>query len=86
MQKGDIVYYARCLRESGIYEVCELKIRTINENWFVGTDSRSKQAFYFDIDKLNKTVFYDRKVALKKVKNAEKNKIIFSEEKYYEEY
>ena len=40
---------------------------------------------YKDIEKDN-NIFYDRKDAVKKVKEAEKNRKEISEEIYYEEY
>lgn len=86
MNKGDIVYYARTLKTSDIYEILELKIRTVEDTWFVGSDVRTKQAFLFDNECINKIVFTERKDALKKVKAEEKNRRKLSEEKFYEEY
>lgn len=34
----DIVYYARIIPTCNIYDVCELTIRTVNKDWFVGID------------------------------------------------
>ena len=42
---GDVVYYARIMPTLGIYDVCELKIRTITATYFVGMDKRDKRAF-----------------------------------------
>lgn len=87
LNKKGIVYYARMLPSSNIYDVLELKIRTVEKDWFVGIEKRDKQAFLFNNDQLNKVVFTDRKVALKLVQEAEKNKKkIVSNETYYEEY
>lgn len=87
LKKKDIVYYARILPSSGIYDIIELKIRTVEDDWFVGLDKRDKHAYLFQNDTINKTVFLDRKKALKKVKDAESNKKeTISEETFYEEY
>ena len=40
MKKKDILYYARIVPKTGIYEVCELLIRTVEERYFVGIDKR----------------------------------------------
>ena len=85
LKKKDVVYYARIIPTSGIYDVLELKIRTVEKDWFVGIEKRDKQAFLFENDTINKTVFKDRKKALKKVKDAELNKKEIINEECYEE-
>ena len=74
LKKKDVVYYTRILPSSNIYDVLELKIRTVEEDWFVGIEKRDKQAFLFENDTLNKSVFKDRNKALEVVKTAEANK------------
>lgn len=86
LKNKDVVYYTRILPSSNIYDVLELKIRTVEEDWFVGIEKRDKQAFLFQNTELNKTVFKDRKKALEKVKAAESNKKEINNETYYEEY
>ena len=86
MKKGDIVYFARILPRVGIYEVYDLKIRMVAETWFSATDNHIKQTFLFNNKDIEKTIFYDRKEALKTVKAAEKNKKEISTETYYEEF
>lgn len=87
MKKGDKLYYARILESVGMFEVIDLKIRTVEDTWFVGVDNRTKQSFLFGTKCLNNSVFLQRDEALQKVKNAEKHcKRRFSDEKYYEEY
>lgn len=73
MKKGDIVYHARILKNI-MYEVYELKIRTVEEDYFVGTEKSTRQAFIFKTSALNTTVFYDRKQALRVVREAEKKR------------
>lgn len=86
LKKRDDVYYARVIPSSGIYDICDLKIRTVEDDWFVGTDKKDKHAYLFKKSALNKTVFFDRKIALEIVKEAEKNKKTIAFETYYEEY
>lgn len=87
LNKGDIVYYTRILPSVGIYDLCELKIRTITDTYFVGVDKRDKQARLFGFNSIDDVIFDNRSVALYKVQQAEKNKKnTVSEETYYEEY
>lgn len=85
MKRLDTVYYARILDQVVTYEICELRIRTIEDDYFVGIDKRDKHAYLFSNDELNKKVFYNRSDALRIVKEAEKNKRVISNETYYEE-
>lgn len=87
IKKGTVVYYAQCLPTIGTFEILELKIRTIQDNWFVGTEKREKHTYMFYEKDLNKTIFLDRDEALDVVKEAEKNcKCKYSDETYYEEF
>ena len=65
--KNDVLFYARILPASGIYDVLELKIRTVESNWFVGIEKRDKQAFLFADTAIDKIIFADRNKALKVV-------------------
>ena len=85
LTKGQILFYARVIEPVGIYEVLELKIRTVEDTYFVGTEKTTKHAYLFGNSALNKLVFKDRKKALNIVKEAEKNKKEISSETYYEE-
>lgn len=86
LHKFDIVYHARILPSLGIYDLNELKIRTIADNYFVGVEKKEKKAFLFPYSSIGKTVFVNRKDALNKVKEAEENREVISTETYYEEY
>ena len=83
---GDIVYYARIMPTLGIYDVCELKIRTVTDTYFVGTDKRDKRAYLFSYNAVGKCIFSNRKDAVEKVIAAEENSPKVSKETYYEEY
>lgn len=86
LKKSDIVYYARIFPMLGIYEVEELKVRTVKEDYFVTVEKRTKRSYLFGYDVIGEDVFIERKDALAKVKLAEKNKKPISTETYYEEY
>ena len=87
LKKKDIVYYARIIPSSGIYDVYELIVRTVEDDWFVGLEKRDKQAFLFSSSDFNKTVFKNRNKALEVVKFAESNKKeLAKNEVFYEEY
>jgi len=86
MEVNDIVYYARIIPVCDIYEVCELRVRTSDNNWFSGIDSHDKHVYCFSISDIENNVFYNRSDALEKVKEAEKNrKFIKESESYYED-
>lgn len=86
IQKGKIIYYARINARVGIYDLCELKIRTVEDTYFVGTDKRDKHAYPLSYSSLNKYVFDDRKVCLSVLNEAEKNAPKVKGETDYEEY
>ena len=86
IKKGDVVYYARIMPTVGIYEVCELLVRSLYDTYFVGVDKRDKHAYLFSYNRINDIVFFDRKVCLQKVLKAEENAPKVSSEKEYEEY
>ena len=79
---GDTVYWGRTHPETGIYEVCELRVRTVYPECFVGVDQDSKRAFILDYDECDATVFEDRRLAVNLVKEAEKKKKEFTVDKY----
>lgn len=67
MKKLDILYYARLTT----FDVCELIIRTVADDYFVGLDKRDKRAYLFSYDDLGKIVFENRQDALDVVLTAE---------------
>ena len=72
IKKKQVVYWARIIPGVGIYEVYELKIRTVTDTWFVGIEKRDKQAFLLNLSEIRKTIFEERDKALQVVKEAEK--------------
>lgn len=87
VRKNDVFYYTRIIPNCGIYDVLEIKIRSVYEDYFVGIEKRDKHVFLFYYSNIDKILFRDRKIAVNKANEAEKNKRkIVSEETYYEEY
>ena len=83
----DHVYYAKIIPNVGEYELYDLIIRRIAPTWFVGYDTTKGSLFsyLFHNKDMGSIVFLDRKVALKKVKDAEAVGMKFNETEY-EEY
>lgn len=46
INKGDIVYYTRIFPETGTYDLCDLVVRTVMDNWFCGVDKKDKRAYF----------------------------------------
>lgn len=86
IKKGSVVYYARMLRNTSTYEVCELSIRTVEDDYFVGTDKHDKHAYIFSYNALDELIFLSRQKCLDVVLDAEKNAPKISSETEYEEY
>ena len=86
IKQNDIVYYARIMPKLGIFDVYDLKVRTVEDTYFVAIDKRDKKSYLFSYKDVDKTVFANREDALSKVKKEEKNKPKISTETYYEEY
>lgn len=81
MKKKDIVYYAQIIPKCRIYEVLELKVRTIKDNYFVAIEKRDKRAYLFYNKEIGSNIFLNRHEALEKVMQKE-NDEDESEEKY----
>ena len=86
IKRGEIFFWARIYPTLGVYDVLEVKVRTVADNWFVAIEKREKQAQLFHYDDIDTVLFSDRKIALAKVKEAEKHKLKVSDETNYEEY
>lgn len=80
IKKGDKVYYARILPITGIYDVCDLTVRTVTDDWFVGVDKRDKHAYLFGSNAFGRNVFSERKAALDAVHEAEENRLQINDE------
>ena len=71
LNKGDLIYYTKIFSKRGIYELYELRIRTLTDKYFVGTDERTKQAHLFGLDSVGKCIFTDREEALSLIREFE---------------
>lgn len=83
-----ICYHMRtcsCICVSVSY-LCELRVRTVMDNWFCGVDKKDKRAYLISFNEIDENVFEDRKIALKRIHNAEQKYPQVSGETYYEEY
>ena len=83
---GDTLYYARIIPPVGTYDVLDLKVRTVKDDYFACIDKRDKRAYIFSYDNINEHMFMQRSKAVEKVKDAEMNKPKINTETYYEEY
>ena len=58
MQKDDIIYFSHVLPKLNVYEVLEMKIRTVGVNWFVASSTKNRNNVYaFTDDDINQIVF-----------------------------
>ena len=83
---GDTLYYARIIPELAMYDVLDLKVRTVRDNYFACIDKRDKKSYLFSYNNIDDTIFIYRRDAVNKVKDAEMNKPKINTETYYEEY
>ena len=73
IEKGDKLYYTRIFPTVGIYDVCDLTVRTVTDTYFVGMDKRDKHEYLLGFNTVGEVVFDSKKVALNKVHEAEKH-------------
>lgn len=74
IKKGDVLYYNRIIPTCGVYDLLEVKVRTIADDWFCVTEKHTKQAYLFSYNKLENGVYRDRKLALKEIKKIQNRK------------
>ena len=67
---GNTIYYARAIPTVDIYEVIELSIRSSGEDWAIGVDSSTRQAFPFNKSDVGTLIFSHRADAEEVVKTA----------------
>lgn len=73
---GQTVYFSRIIPTGDVYDLIDLKIRTVDKDakWFVGVDKKTRAAFLFHELDIDNIIFFDRKNALNKVKEAERSR------------
>ena len=58
IKKDDIIYFSHVLPKLNVYEVLEMKIRTVGINWFVASSTKNRNNVYaFTDDDINQIVF-----------------------------
>ena len=58
IHKDDIVYFSHVLQNLKVYEVLEIKIRTIGVNWFVAASTSNSHSVYaFKSSDIGKIIF-----------------------------
>lgn len=72
IKKKDILYYAQILPKVGIYNVCEMIVCTLYEDYFACMDKREKKRYLFYYSDIDKILFANRLEALTLVTDAEK--------------
>ena len=83
---NDMLYHARVHKSLDLYDLDELKVRTVADTYFVGVEKHTKRATLLPYSAIGDTVFFNRSEALDKVKKMESDKVEISNETYYEEY
>ena len=73
---GDYVYFARIIPSCDVYELKNLKLRTVDHDagWFVGLDAKTKGAYLFQAADVGKSVFLSESTAKDVIKEAKKNR------------
>ena len=86
IKPNDIIYYARIMPKLGIFDVYDLKVRTVADTYFTGIDKRDKKSYLFSYKDIGKSIFLNREDVVTKAHEAEKSRPKASTETYYEEY
>ena len=75
MQKDDIIYFSHVLPKLNVYEVLEMKIRTVGVNWFVASSTKNRNNVYaFTDDDINQIVFQTYQEAYEHMNRQKENK------------
>ncbi len=65
LQKGDVVIFARVLPKIGYYELLDLHIVSVYDDYCTGADTKTKQTFLFSRKLAEKVLFLNRNSAKK---------------------
>ena len=75
IQKDDIIYFSHVLPKLNVYEVLEMKIRTVGVNWFVASSTKNRNNVYaFTDDDINQIVFQTYQEAYEHMNRQEESK------------
>lgn len=69
---GQIVFYTRILPTAGIYDLLEIKLRTVEDTYIVGCDEKDHTAYLVSEIEAETCIFMSRKDALNKIKEEKK--------------
>lgn len=69
---GQIVFYTRILPTAGIYDLLEIKLRTVEDTYIVGCDEKDHTAYLVSEIEAETCIFTSRKDALNKIKEEKK--------------
>lgn len=71
LKKGDSVIFARVLPNIGYYELLDLHIVSVYDDYCTGVDSKTKQTYCFSKKWAHDVLFLNRKLALNYLKEKE---------------
>ena len=72
IEVGNTVFFARTIPSVDIYETLELTIRSSGDDWVIGVDSSTRQAFPFSKSEVETFLFSTKAEADEVVKEAKK--------------
>ena len=64
IHKGDKLLFARVLPKVGDYELLDLLIISVYDDYCTGTDTKTRQSYCFGKDYAKEVLFKDRKLAI----------------------
>lgn len=64
LQRGYNVYFVRVIPKLDIYELLDLHIVSIYDEYCTGVNSKTKQTFLFSKKEFEEVLYFDRKEAL----------------------
>lgn len=83
INKGDMVYWARIIPSHHIYDVYDLKVRTVTNDYFVGCDNI--RAYSFGFNQIGKLIFTNRDDAVALVLEEQMKDDMEVGDKFYED-
>jgi hypothetical protein len=69
LQKGTLVIFARAIPKTDCYELLDLHIVTIHDDYCTGTDQKTKQTYLFTPTYAEEVLFHNRKLAVAYLNN-----------------
>lgn len=69
---GDVVFYTRIIPTADIYDLLEIKLRTVEDTYIVGCDAKDHTAYLISEIEAETCIFTSRKDALDKIREEKK--------------